>query len=111
MSTSPEKVNALLADAVMSKHTADEEVIVIVPVPEEALNITLSDRVGAEAPPAPPGLADQFVVVLAFQVPEPPTQYLSATVILHDYLIQYLVLFAANKKAHRGVLSCLPIPG
>jgi len=35
---------------------------------------TESAAVGTEAPPAPPGVADQFVVEVVFQVPEPPTQ-------------------------------------
>jgi hypothetical protein len=42
------------------------------------LKITSSAEVGAEAPPAPPDVADQFVVVRLFQVPLPPTQYLVA---------------------------------
>jgi hypothetical protein len=35
---------------------------------------TLSAEVGTDAPLAPPGEADQFVVLLVFHVPEPPTQ-------------------------------------
>lgn len=34
--------------------------------------------VGTDAPLAPPEDADQFVVLLVFQVPVPPTQYLFA---------------------------------
>ncbi len=45
---------------------------------EAELNITSSAEVGAEAPPAPPDVADQFVVIPGAQVPEPPTQYLVA---------------------------------
>jgi hypothetical protein len=48
--------------------------IVTVPVPELASNITSSATVGKEAPEAPPDVADQFVVKVLFQVPEPPTQ-------------------------------------
>jgi hypothetical protein len=51
---------------------------VIVGEPELALIITASAAVGTEAPPAPPEVADQFVVVVASQVPLPPRQYLSA---------------------------------
>ena len=41
--------------------------------------ITLSAVVGADAPLAPPGVADQLLVSEVFQNPEPPsTQYLSA---------------------------------
>lgn len=47
--------------------------------PEDAaLKITSSAAVGADAPPAPPEVADQFVVIPVFQVPLPPTQYLVA---------------------------------
>lgn len=36
--------------------------------------ITLSTDVGADAPLAPPDVADQFMVLEVFQVPVPPTQ-------------------------------------
>jgi hypothetical protein len=36
--------------------------------------ITLSEVVGTEAPLDPPEEVDQFVVLVVFQVPEPPTQ-------------------------------------
>lgn len=50
----------------------------VVPVLELASKNTLSTDVGAEAPaPAPDDIA-QFVVEVEFQVPVPPTQYLSA---------------------------------
>jgi hypothetical protein len=58
-------------------HTA-VEVGDIVPVPELASKITASAAVGAEAPPAPPDVVDQFVVVVVSQVPAPPRQYLFA---------------------------------
>jgi hypothetical protein len=51
---------------------------VTVPVPERLSNITSSAIVGTDAPPAPPEVADQFVVDVVFQVPVPPRQYLSA---------------------------------
>jgi hypothetical protein len=47
-------------------------------VPEPLLKNTESVAVGADAPLAPPGEADQFAVDAVFHVPEPPTQYLSA---------------------------------
>lgn len=37
-------------------------------------NVAVSEEVGNPAPPPPPLLKDQFVVVELFQVPEPPTQ-------------------------------------
>jgi uncharacterized membrane protein len=51
---------------------------VITGEPELASTITASEAVGTEAPPAPPEVADQFAVFVAFQVPLPPRQYLSA---------------------------------
>jgi hypothetical protein len=54
------------------------DAVVHVPVPDAESKITASAATGAEAPPAPPDVADQFVVVTASQVPEPPTQYLFA---------------------------------
>lgn len=47
---------------------------VTVPPPEEPSNVTLSPLTGADAPPAPPVLADQCVVVVESHVPVPPTQ-------------------------------------
>jgi hypothetical protein len=49
-----------------------------VPVLELASKMTASAVVGADAPEAPPEEADQFVVPVAAQVPDPPTQYLFA---------------------------------
>jgi hypothetical protein len=45
-------------------------------ISELALKIALSAAVGTDAPLAPPDEADQLVVLL--QLPDPPTQYLSA---------------------------------
>jgi hypothetical protein len=53
---------------------------VMVGEPEAALTITASTAVGTLAPPPPPDVALQLVVLLASQVPEPPTQYLSAII-------------------------------
>jgi hypothetical protein len=48
-------------------------------VAEDAvLKNTLSELVGTDAPPDPPEVADQLVVVVLSQVPVPPTQYLLA---------------------------------
>ena len=47
---------------------------VIVPVPELLSINTSSLAVGTDAPLEPPDVADQCVVVVASQVPEPPTQ-------------------------------------
>ena len=52
--------------------------VVQVPVPDAESNITVSAATGAEAPLAPPVVADQLAVLLASQVPVPPTQYLVA---------------------------------
>jgi len=52
-------------------------IVTVLGVPEEALKNTLSEAVGTAAPPAPPEVKDQFVVVVVSQVPVPPTQYLS----------------------------------
>jgi hypothetical protein len=67
-------------EVVKVAHTAEEQVIEYedAPGPLFALIITSSALVGTEAPPAPPEVADQFVVLVEFQVPEPPTQYLVA---------------------------------
>jgi len=53
--------------------------VVQVPVPELASKFTMSVDTGADAPDAPPEVADQLAVEEAFHVPEPPTQYLVAT--------------------------------
>jgi hypothetical protein len=47
-------------------------------VPEKLSKNTSSDTVGADAPGAPFDVADQFEVLVLFQVPVPPTQYLFA---------------------------------
>ena len=59
-----------------SRQRAADTVTVNAPVPtfDAASKITSSTAVGAEAPDAPPEEADQFVVEVASQVPEPPTQ-------------------------------------
>ena len=54
-----------------------------VPTLELASKTTSSADVGALAPLAPPEDAAQFVVVVASQLPEPPTQYLVA---IHNFL-------------------------
>lgn len=58
--------------------TADATVTT--PPPDEPLKVTSSPVVGAEAPLAPPDVADQFVVEDKSQVPVPPTQNLDAIV-------------------------------
>jgi hypothetical protein len=60
--------------SIVTPEQADPAAVVQVPVPELASKITASEEVGAEAPAAPPVVADQFAVELASQVPEPPTQ-------------------------------------
>ena len=52
-----------------------------VQVPDERLvKKTASAAVGTDAPPAPPEAVDQLTVLVAFQVPVPPTQYLFAII-------------------------------
>ena len=48
----------------------------IVPPPLLLSKITVSEEVGTAAPPEPPEVVLQCVVVDASQVPVPPTQYL-----------------------------------
>ena len=63
---------------VRDKHGLAVPLTVITGEPDAASIITASAAVGTEAPPSPPEVADQFVVVAASQVPLPPRQYLSA---------------------------------
>jgi hypothetical protein len=51
---------------------------VTVPVPEFASKAAMSAAPGAEAPGAPPVVADQLAVLVVSHVPEPPTQNLFA---------------------------------
>jgi hypothetical protein len=51
---------------------------VTVPVPELVSKVTVSAFVGAAVPPAPPDAVAQLVVVVASQVPAPPTQNFAA---------------------------------
>jgi hypothetical protein len=67
-----------VAPVVVRDWQTNTPVNVIVGEPDAAFTITASAAVGTEAPPAPPEVADQFVVELVSQVPDPPTQYLSA---------------------------------
>ena len=62
--------------------TAKEQLTVNEPVPTLELlsKITSSADVGKPAPPLPPEPLAQLVVDDAFQVPVPPTQYLSAII-------------------------------
>ena len=54
--------------------------VTVAAVPELASKNTSSTVVGALDPEAPPEVAAQFVVLVLFQVPLPPTQYLFAIV-------------------------------
>lgn len=49
-------------------------IVTVAAAPEFESNVTSSADVGTDAPPAPPDVADQCVVVAASQVPLPPTQ-------------------------------------
>lgn len=61
-------------DAVIAPQLGVVASVVTVPVPESELKVTVSAVVGTEAPPAPPVVEDQFVVLLELHVPVPPTQ-------------------------------------
>jgi hypothetical protein len=78
----PAIVSAPLAGFPMVKSKAFEDAVnvtVYADALEAESNITLSViNAGTEAPPAPPEVALQCVVVEASQFPVPPTQYLSA---------------------------------
>jgi hypothetical protein len=50
------------------------ESTVTVPPPDAASNVAVSAEPGTLAPPAPPVVADQCVVVVESHVPAPPTQ-------------------------------------
>jgi hypothetical protein len=69
-------------DAVKSLQTLGEFAMVTVnasvPTFELASKNTLSAAVGTDAPPVPPDVVDQFVVLVESQVPVPRIQYLSA---------------------------------
>jgi hypothetical protein len=72
--------------------------IVIVPVPQLALNSAASAAPGAEAPDAPPEVVDQFAVEVVFQVPVPPTQYLLA-------IDSHLKKIASNKTTANNYVA------
>jgi hypothetical protein len=65
------------------------------------LKIASSVDVGMLAPPLPPDVADQFAVFAPFQVPDPPTQYLAATVILpeREFLQQLLLAVQSPRQS------------
>jgi hypothetical protein len=73
----PVELNVNDEPVVVSDFAASAPVSVTVPEPEAASKNTSSALVGAEAPLAPPLVADQLVVVVV-HVPVPPTQYLFA---------------------------------
>lgn len=81
----PENVGLPDSDKLMSdlltvqlEHTAVAVTVTVAATPEFASNVAVSALVGAEAPDAPPVVADQFAVLELSQVPEPPTQNLAA---------------------------------
>jgi hypothetical protein len=63
---------------VVLNETADASTVTVAAVPELASKVTVSTFTGADAPGAPPVVADQFAVLELSQVPEPPTQNLAA---------------------------------
>jgi hypothetical protein len=68
-----DKLMSALSTVVL-RETAVDATVTVAAVPEFASNVTVSAFVGADAPLPPPEVADQFVVEVLFQVPEPPTQ-------------------------------------
>jgi hypothetical protein len=61
------------------------ETVAFVPLAE--LKNTASIAIGADAPPAPPDVADQFAVETLSHVPDPPTQYLFAIFIHPNFSV------------------------
>lgn len=59
---------------ITSAQTAVAVTVTVAAVPELALKRTLSPAIGADAPAAPPEVADQLAVEALSHVPEPPTQ-------------------------------------
>lgn len=59
---------------------AVDAMVTVAAVPLLASKNVRSALVGADAPPAPPDVADQLAVFVLSQVPDPPTQYLFAIV-------------------------------
>jgi hypothetical protein len=83
-----------VADQMKELQEALVPVVTVAPVrPELALKKTSSPVPGTEAPPAPPSLADQFVVEVASHVPEPPTQYLFA-----DFPLKHINVMNTNSS-------------
>jgi hypothetical protein len=70
---------------VADEDTAVAATVTVAAAPELASKNTASAEVGAEAPLAPPDVADQLVVDVLFHVPVPPTQYLFAIKILYAW--------------------------
>jgi hypothetical protein len=65
----------------MFEHTAPVPMVTVYAVDGELLallKVTVSAEVGTPAPPAPPELDAQLVVVDASHVPDPPTQKYAA---------------------------------
>lgn len=59
---------------VVTAATAVDATVTVGVVPELVLKLTVSALVGGPEPPVPPDEVDQFVLLVLFQVPDPPTQ-------------------------------------
>jgi hypothetical protein len=70
-------ISALLT--VQVEQAAVASAVTVAAVPLLLSNVTVSADVGADAPDAPPVVADQLAVLELFQGPVPPTQNLLAT--------------------------------
>jgi hypothetical protein len=76
------------------------------PEPDKELKIATSPEVGADAPAAPPVVADQFAVLEASQVPVPPTQNLLAIINLRSQVLVNLACEAHLRWTEKNV----PLP-
>lgn len=86
----------LTVDHVKSWQTAVASVVTVCPERPELLSKnTSSTEVGALAPPEPPEVADQCVVVVESHVPAPPTQKRLATAYLASQAIRMIALLAS----------------
>jgi len=67
---------------VVLDEAAVDATVTVAAVPELESKVAVSAVVGADAPDAPPVVADQFAVLELSQVPEPPTQNRAAITLL-----------------------------
>jgi hypothetical protein len=76
----PSVIPVVFVDCILMDMSDKLPDVVAVPPPEFPSNMAASATPGADAPEAPPDVADQFVVLALSHVPVPPTQNLFAIV-------------------------------